>query len=254
MAVMFIHGVPETGAIWEPLVKALDIDEGTWRAPTYPGFGSEPQPEGFNPTLENYALWLADQVDELVLSTGGPIDIVGHDFGAALALRVSSTHPQNVRSWSLMNSLIDSSLKPHLPARLLKAPWIGRLILSTFRSKRLMRRFYLQQGVPIELADQEASNITIEMRRCISSIYRSSDPQLAETWEAELNQLPQHGLLIFGDRDPYVPITAAQRFANCWDAALHIETGAGHWAFAEHPNEIALVLKSFWRNLKAQRH
>jgi len=250
MAIMFVHGVPETGAIWGPLIKALDMEDGMWRAPTYPGFGDEARSEDFHPTLENYVLWLAEQVDDLAQITGGPIDIVGHDFGAALALRVSSTHPQHVRSWTLMNSLIDSSLKPHLPARMLKTPWIGRLILSAFRYRRLMRLFYTRQGVPAELADQEATNNTAEMRRCISSIYRSAEPQLAKTWEIGLDQLPQHGLLVFGDRDPYVPITAAQRFAKHRSAALHIETDAGHWAFAERPNEIALVLKSFWLSLR----
>ena len=91
MTILFVHGIPETGAIWAPFIKALDLDEGTWLAPTYPGFGGEPRPVDFRPTLENYALWLTSQVDMLVQTAGQPIDIVGHDFGATLALRVAST-------------------------------------------------------------------------------------------------------------------------------------------------------------------
>ena len=249
MTILFVHGVPETGAIWEPLISALGLDEGTWHAPTYPGFGGEAQSPSFQPTLENYALWLTDKVDELTHDTGQPIDLVGHDFGAALVLRVSSTRPQKIRSWSLMNSLIDSDLNPHLPALILKSPWLGKLVLSAFRSRRLMQRFYTRQGVPGDMAEREAAKITPEMRACISSIYRSSDPQLARKWEEELDQLPEHGLLVFGDRDPYVPISAAQKFAEHWNAGLHIEAGAGHWAIVERPGEIANVLRSFWQTM-----
>ena len=118
-----------------------------------------------------------------------------------------------------------------------------------FRSRRLMRRFYRSQGVPEELAHLEAEAVTPEMRRCISKIYRSQDSDLAKIWEQQLDQLPKHGLLIFGDRDPYVPLSAAVTFAERRGALLHIEEGAGHWAFAERPNVVAAVLNSFWDDL-----
>ena len=69
MTAVFVHGVPETTRVWEPLVAHLERDDVALLA--LPGFGS-PLPVGFDATMETYASWLAaelarfDEVDEAV--------------------------------------------------------------------------------------------------------------------------------------------------------------------------------------------
>ncbi len=54
MTVVFVHGVPETAAIWNPLLGVLGRDDAVAVSP--PGFGV-PVPVGFEATSDGYAGW-----------------------------------------------------------------------------------------------------------------------------------------------------------------------------------------------------
>jgi pimeloyl-ACP methyl ester carboxylesterase len=71
----------------------LDVDS---VALSMPGFGC-PRPDGFTATKDAYAQWLADALDEVA----GPIDLVGHDWGALLTMRVATAFDVDLRSWSI---------------------------------------------------------------------------------------------------------------------------------------------------------
>lgn len=78
MPKVFVHGNPETSALWRVLFSELE-DRGIHdlHAISPPGFGA-PVPEGFEPTQAGYRDWLIEQLQTL----GGDIDLVGHDWGA----------------------------------------------------------------------------------------------------------------------------------------------------------------------------
>jgi pimeloyl-ACP methyl ester carboxylesterase len=61
-----------------------------------PGFG-RPAPEGFDATKEAYVSWLLAELP----TQSGPVDIVGHDWGALLVVRAVSLEPRRVRSWAV---------------------------------------------------------------------------------------------------------------------------------------------------------
>jgi len=67
MTAVFVHGVPETPAVWHGLLAALDRPDTV--ALSLPGFDSA-RPAGFGATMEEYADWLAAQLERL----GGPKD------------------------------------------------------------------------------------------------------------------------------------------------------------------------------------
>lgn len=73
MTAVFVHGVPETPAVWEPLVAHLEGRDVALLQ--MPGFGC-PLPDGFEPTMHAYADWLA-----LELSAFDEVDLVAHDWG-----------------------------------------------------------------------------------------------------------------------------------------------------------------------------
>jgi pimeloyl-ACP methyl ester carboxylesterase len=94
MTVVLVHGVPETPAVWEPLVALLGrTDVETLRLP---GFGG-PAPVGFGATKEEYVAWLGAELERI--GAAGPVDLVGHDWGGGFVVRVVSTRPDLVRSW-----------------------------------------------------------------------------------------------------------------------------------------------------------
>jgi pimeloyl-ACP methyl ester carboxylesterase len=78
----FVHGLPETSRIWDGLRRVLGRDS---IALALPGFGI-PRPAGFTATKDAYAEWLADALNGIEQ----PIDLVGHDVGALISLRVAT--------------------------------------------------------------------------------------------------------------------------------------------------------------------
>jgi len=74
--IVLVHGVPETAALWDPLRSLLPP---ATRAVALPGFGC-PRPAGFAATPDAYAGWLIGELERI----GPPVDLVGHDWGAAL--------------------------------------------------------------------------------------------------------------------------------------------------------------------------
>jgi pimeloyl-ACP methyl ester carboxylesterase len=85
--------MPETPAIWLALQQILD---GEAVAVGLPGFGTA-RPPGFSATKDAYAEWLGDglgRADE-------PVDVVGHDLGVLLTMRVASAFDVALRSWTV---------------------------------------------------------------------------------------------------------------------------------------------------------
>ena len=62
MTAVFVHGVPETPAVWRGLLAALDRPDTV--ALSLPGFDSA-RPAGFGATMEEYASWLVAQLGTL---------------------------------------------------------------------------------------------------------------------------------------------------------------------------------------------
>ena len=62
MPIVLVHGVPETPAVWGPLIDALGRDDVI--TPRLPGFG-RPLPEGFTPDKETFAAWLHAELDAI---------------------------------------------------------------------------------------------------------------------------------------------------------------------------------------------
>ena len=55
--------------------------------------------------------------------------------------------------------------------------------------------------------------------------------------------------MIWGEGDPYVELSVAQRFAANTGTPLTVIKGAGHWAIAERPADVATALRRFWASL-----
>ena len=93
MPAVFVHGNPETEAIWDDLRTHLGRDDVVTLSP--PGFGA-PVPNGFGATADEYRDWLAIELERI----GGDIDLVGHDWGGGHVMRIAMERPELIRSWA----------------------------------------------------------------------------------------------------------------------------------------------------------
>ncbi|WP_315718678.1 MULTISPECIES: alpha/beta hydrolase [unclassified Bradyrhizobium] len=239
---IFVHGVPDTPAIWGPLIAALSE---TVAVPALPGFGGD-VPPGFACTKDAYADWLVALM-EAQHAAFGPLDLVGHDWGALLVLRAASLRPELVRSWAVAGGVLDPDYRGHRIARLWNTPVLGEVVMAV-STQGAMARMFRQSGLPPELAAREAAAWRAPMRRAILALYRSADGlRFGGDWIARLAQLPRCGLVISAAHDPYMSFDVLGRFARRHDATLHVEPDAGHWSIVERPDSIAAALRAHWK-------
>nr|WP_070958885.1 alpha/beta hydrolase [Hyphomonas sp. Mor2] len=239
---LFLHGVPDTPAMWDPLIGELGLDQTEFRAPAMPGF-LEPLPNGFDASKEAYVDWYIGQI-ESAHSERGPVDLVGHDWGALITVRVASLRPDLVRTWCVANALPHPEYKWHRMARMWQTPVLGELITAVTRKEALCKALHAA-GVPADLASREASHWSPHMREAILKLYRSAKTTGSEWWEDTQN-LPERGLVFWGADDPYVPTWVAEKFCAHTGASLEIQEGTGHWSIIERADVLANLLKSHW--------
>lgn len=239
MVRLFVHGVPDTPAMWDPLLKALGGSTGQYSAPALPGFVTPP-PSDFAGTKEAYVDWLIAEME----SAGEPVDLVGHDWGALLVVRAASLRPDLVHSWAVANALPEKDYKWHRTARIWQTPLLGEAFMTMTSQARLAGAL-AQAGLPATLARKEASHWTPHMRKSILKLYRSAK-NIASEWTQNLDELPERGLVFWGDDDPFVPVETAERFAAQTGVSLHRYGNTGHWSVVERAGEFAERLRALW--------
>ena len=247
-AKLFLHGVPDSPAIWRPLLAALDLGDTPVAVPALPGF-TAPLPAGFPATKEAYADWAIEQAEAL-FAAHGPIDIVGHDWGALIAQRVAMLRPDLLRSWAISNAVIDPDYRGHRVARIWNTPILGEIFMALSKPAKLAEGL-AAQGMPADIAREEAEQWrNKDKRRAILKLYRSAKGLSFEhDWARDIGKLPAQGALIWGADDPYVQLSVAQRFSANTGIPLTVIDGAGHWAIAERPADVAVALHRFWSSL-----
>ena len=247
-AKLFLHGVPDSPAIWRPLLNALDLGDTPVAVPALPGF-TAPLPAGFPATKETYADWAIGQAEALFVAHG-PIDIIGPDWGALIAQRVAMLRPDLLRSWAISNAVIDPDYRGHRVARIWNTPILGEIFMALSKPAKLAEGL-AAQGMPADIAAEEAKQWqNKDKRRAILKLYRSAKGLSFEhDWARDVGKLPAQGALIWGADDPYVQLSVAQRFSANTGIPLTVIDGAGHWAIAERPAEVAAALHRFWSTL-----
>ncbi|MDZ3833458.1 MAG: alpha/beta hydrolase [Sphingopyxis sp.] len=248
VAKLFLHGVPDSPAIWRPLLEQLELGDGALAVPALPGF-VDALPIRFAATKDVYADWAVGQAEALV-DRHGPIDIVGHDWGALIAQRVAMLRPELIRSWAVSNAVIDPDYRGHRIARIWNTPILGELFMALSRPGKIAAGL-AAQGVPADIAHEEAAQwASKDKRRAILKLYRSARGlRFDQDWARDIAVPSRPGALIWGANDPYVDLSVAERYSARTGTPLTVIGGAGHWAIAERPREVALALKKFWNGL-----
>jgi len=99
--VLLLHGFPQTSGSWRGVASRL-ADAGL-RAVAIDQRGYSP---GARPTeVAAYALpSLIADVRAVVDALGGPVDLVGHDWGGLVGWQVAARHPDRVRTWTAIST------------------------------------------------------------------------------------------------------------------------------------------------------
>lgn len=241
MTIVFINGVPDTPALWQPLIDALKLNAKDYLAPALPGFVT-PAPSGFSGSKDAYAEWLIGVLeDEYKIS--GPIDLVGHDWGALFCVRAASLRPDLIRSWVAINAVPSTDYQWHKVALYWQKPVIGDLMMLLTGKSEVKKRL-MATGMPEAVAETESQNWGPSIKRSLLRLYRTAYG-LAD-WSVGLEKLPRNGLVIWGLHDPFISVEFGERFCEENGFPLEVLEGSGHWTVCQRPKRVANMLKRHW--------
>jgi pimeloyl-ACP methyl ester carboxylesterase len=237
MPVVFVHGVPDTQRVWRALIGRMRRDDVVTLS--LPGFGCE-VPSGFDCSKEAYCDWLLREMD----NAGGPVDLVAHDWGALLALRVASLEPTLIRTWAVGGAPLDPEYEWHKVAKLWQTPEVGEQVMETITPETLAPSL-VAAGVPAEAAAEAARHVDATMKASILALYRSGVRVGAE-WEHGLARVGARGVVLWGADDPYAAPVFGRRLASRTGARFVTYAECGHWWQLQRPGEVAKELEALW--------
>lgn len=248
MTVAFVHGNPETDAIWDSLIGHLDRKDVVKLSP--PGFGA-PVPRGFNATSDDYLAWLVNEVKALP----APVDLVGHDWGGGHVLRLAMSRPDLIRSWvSDIAGALDPSYVWHDMAQVWQTPEAGEKAVADMAAAPIEGRaaMFESLGMSADTARRVAAGVDATMARCILALYRSAAQPAMANWGRDLEKAAARpGLVIIATEDHYVGGDApARRSAKRAGADVVVLEGLGHWWMCQDPARGAAALNAFFAKLK----
>jgi pimeloyl-ACP methyl ester carboxylesterase len=244
MTVIFVHGNPESEAVWEPLLAELGRDDAVCLSP--PGFGA-PLPDGFGATMDEYRDWLIAELE----AVGHPVHLVGHDWGGGHVVNVAMARPDLLRSWtSDIIGVFDPEYVWHDLAQTWQTPGEGEKLVDYMMGGTVEERTarMTELGLVGPVAESLARAQGPDMGRAILALYRSAaQPVMARTSERLPAAAARPGLAISATEDHYVgSLPSRARAAQRAGARLVELPGLAHWWMVQDPAAGARVLTEFW--------
>jgi pimeloyl-ACP methyl ester carboxylesterase len=244
MTVVFVHGVPETAAIWDPLIAELDRADVVTLSP--PGFGA-PVPDGFESTSDGYRDWLVNELEQF----DGPVDLVGHDWGGGHAMRAIVARPDLVRRFVTdIAGTADMRYEWHDMAQVWQTAGAGEAFVEGVAALTIDDRIPMLTAAGMTEASAlscvEANDET--MGACILSLYRSAVQPHMAMWGDEFHALHNgpKTLVVIAHEDHYTGgVDMAKRVAQKWGASIAELEGLGHWWMMQDPTRGATMLSKF---------
>jgi pimeloyl-ACP methyl ester carboxylesterase len=234
---LYVHGVPNTSLVWEPFLErtgglALDL----------PGFGDAIKAATFPFSIAGYDGYLERFLDWRELEY---VNLVMHDWGAA-ALAFAQRSPERVGRIVLIDALpLFDGYEWHRVARIWRTPVLGELLMGSLTPRLLRRALRYANAEPIPERELREMYKTLDFgtQRAILKLYRSVKPGTLANAGARLGELDAPALIVWGERDPYVPSRAAAQYAASLGGECEVVLlgDAGHWPWLDRPDLVETV-------------
>ena len=250
--VLLLHGVPETSTCWRHHAAPL-ADGRRVLAPDLPGLGGSAYTGPYD--VASLVRQLAALVDQEV---GGPVDVVGHDWGGSLAL--AGTRPDLVRRLAVLNA-------PYRSVPLLRAahipffalPLVPELLFRAAGRRAVDAMFSVawKSPVPLEqeaLAEYRAAYSDPARVQAMLGYYRAAARPRARavlsrraTPAGDPKVHAEAMLVLWGAKDPVLPIRTGETVVRDLgsDAVMVTVPEAGHFVMEEAPAVVLEVLRDF---------
>lgn len=230
---VYCHGNPSHSEEWVPFMgrggAAIAIDMPGW------GRSDRPDPARFDYSMYGLSAFLERCLDELGVERR---KLVVHDWGA-LALIDAQRRPERVERLVVIDAVpLLPGYRWHWIAQLWRRRPLGELLnRTTTRSgfELLMRQAKGdRRPMPREFTEMIWKHWDHGTQQALLALYRHADPDRLALAGKDLGRLACPSLVLWGDRDIYLPTRFAGRYAAALpDSELEIVSGAGHWPWID---------------------
>ncbi len=238
-AVLLLHGIPGSRHTFREVATRMAAETRVF-LPDLLGFGdSAPAPPGAH--AEAHAESLLSLVDELELET---LHLVGFDFGGPVSVALARRLGRRVRSLSVMATNLFPDTPVPLPLRVAQVPLLGRLMFRLAFGRLGLEMMWRaatgdRRAFPL---DRFRRSLAPNSVRSTREIFYASMRDLAGLYQPiyeAASALALPSVVLWGDRDPFFPVSVGQRSAELLGAELRVLSGAGHFVPEERPDEVA---------------
>jgi pimeloyl-ACP methyl ester carboxylesterase len=231
---LFVHGWQGTGAVWEPLIARLGRRSRTFSVDLR-GMGASGEAPGPY-TVEQFASDLGDFADRLAI---GPLVVIGHSMGGAIAQRFAIDRPDATPALALVASV---------PARALPfPPELDAFFRATVADPATRRRWLT--GLTTAPQPPETTDLLLA---AAASVRREVALESYASWTtldfaADLRRIERPALVVApsGDR-PMTPALARELVAAPIAGSRFEElAGCRHYAQLDRPGGLAELILDF---------
>lgn len=236
--VVLLHGIPGSrgtfAAVGEKLGRSCRVV-----VPDLLGFGESPDAPAGHHAAE-HAEVVAKLIDQLGVER---FHLVGFDFGGPTAMHLAGRLRERVRSLTVAatNLFPDTPIPP--PLRLAKVPLLGWLFFRlAFGTLGLMAMWLAavadRVAFPFARYRESLRGQGVRTTRDIFLHSMRDLPGLYGEVERIARSLGIPALVLWGDRDPFFPISVGERTAQALGAELRVLAGCGHFVPEERADEM----------------
>jgi len=254
-SIVLIHGLGEQGAqVWDTLIPSL-IDR--YHVVTFdlPGFGRSSKTNAlYSPAM--YAAFVKWVVDSYV---NGPLVLIGHSLGGAVALRYASAYPQNLQHLILVDTagILHKAALTKYMAHIKLKNWTSNLLVSPLEILNQLTGYTIErlQRLPF---DPEIALGSAALRERLLGADPAKIAGLALVNEdfsrlIELVRMPT--LILWGAEDSVTPLRTGKLLgANLLNARLEIIPEAGHSPMLEQPERFNRMIIETLSSPHIQKH
>ena len=241
--VVYCHGNPSHGEDWVPFMErggpSIAIDMPGW------GRSDHPSPDRFDYSMYGLSAFLERCLDELGI---GQRKLVVHDWGS-LALIGAQRRSDQVEKLVVMNVIpLLPGYRWHWVAQVWRRRPFGELANATTTRASMALTMRQASGdrkpMPSEFVDTVWDHWDKGTQAATLALYRHANPDRLVAAGKEQDKLTCPTLILWGDRDPYIPTKFAQAHAEALpNAEVEIVPGAGHWPWIDDQRVIDRVVE-----------
>ena len=241
--VLLIHGFPQSSYMWVPVLRAVADAGRRALAIDLPGYGdSPPDPPG---TWERHI----DAIEGFRRSLGLERLALGlHDWGGLIGLRWAFDHEVSVTALILSNTGFFAETKWHNLGQALRAPGQGEQLMDNLTKEAFATMIRDVGGrLSADAIDEYWKAFeSPEGRQGMLELYRSGDFEKLRPYEGQVAGLDAPALILWGENDPTVPVSAARRFEQeIRETQTVILEEASHFVYDDEPERCAREVAGF---------